>query len=47
MIDFSNDIFGSLLGFDSLANRLQVPGKLFKDSLKTLPSVRLYDAITD
>ena len=47
MFDFGNDIFGSLLGFDSIANRIQVPGKLFKDSLKTLPSMRLYDAITD
>jgi hypothetical protein len=46
MIDFSNDIFSSLLGFESLANRLQVPGKLFLDSLETLPSVKLYDALT-
>ena len=46
MIDFSNDIFSSLLGFESLANRLQVPGKLFLDSLETLPSVRVYDALT-
>ena len=46
MIDFSNDIFSSLLGFESLANRLQVPGKLFLDSLETLPSVRLFDALT-
>ena len=47
IFDLGNDIYGSLLGFDSLANRLQVPGKLFWDSLKTLPSVRLYDTIVE
>jgi hypothetical protein len=44
--DITNDVFDSLLGLGTLANKLQVPGKMFIDSLKTLPSVRVYDALT-
>lgn len=44
--DITNDVFDSLLGLGTLANKLQVPSKMFIDSLKTLPSVRLYDALT-
>jgi hypothetical protein len=41
------DIFQSLIGLDTITNRLQMPGELFVDSISQLPSIRITNTLMD